>query len=83
MSEQFRVQVQNKFEFLVRVADEDKTPNELWEEMKEAVLKAAKETIPRRMQRRQLWMSKRALELADKRQTAKIRGDRTEWQHLN
>ena len=83
VSEQFKVQVKNKFELLMRAADEEKTPNELWEEMKEVVFTTAKGNIPRRKRRKQPWISNRTLELADKRQTAKIRGDRTEWQHLN
>ncbi|XP_072043067.1 craniofacial development protein 2-like [Amphiura filiformis] len=43
--EQYTVSVGNRFEALLRTDEEELSPNELWEEMKEAVLSAAEENI--------------------------------------
>ncbi len=51
--------------------------NELWDEMKEAVQSNAKETVKRK--KKQPWISKITLDLADRRQDAKKKGDFKEW----
>ena len=77
--QQYSVLVRNKFQVLLTEMDEDRTPNELWDEMKEAVISSAKETIPRKKKKKQPWISKTTLDLADKRQEAKKKGDYQEW----
>ena len=47
--------------------------------MKDAVLSVAKETIPKKKKKKQPWISSATLDLADKRQEARKRGDLTEW----
>jgi len=79
--EQYTVCVENKFHTLLREADEEQSPNELWEGMKEAVLSAAEETIPKKRRKKQPWISQRSLELADERQEARKRGDHKAWLH--
>ncbi len=61
MPEMYTVSVENKFHTLLREADEDQSPNDLWEGMKEAVLSAAEETIPKRRRQKHL-----IADLADK-----------------
>ena len=77
--EQYTVEVENRFQVLLREDDEEVSPNELWEKMKETVLSTAKKTIPKKKKKKQPWISKTTLEIADKRQDARKRGDMEEW----
>ena len=43
---QFKVEVKNKFQLLLSETEDEQTPNELWENMKETVQSAAKKYIP-------------------------------------
>ena len=45
----------------------------------DAVLSSAKETIQRKRTKKQPWISKETLKLADKRQDARKKGDMDEW----
>ncbi|XP_072042903.1 uncharacterized protein [Amphiura filiformis] len=69
--EQYTVSVGHRFEALLRTDEEELSPNELWEEMKEAVLSAAEENITKKKKKKQPWISKNTMELADKRQEAR------------
>ena len=60
--------------------DKKLSPNELWEDMKEAVLSSTKETIQRKRKKKQPWISKgTSLLIADKRQDARKKGGMAEW----
>ena len=74
----YRVNVSNRFERLLQIENE-LSPNELWEKMKDSVLTTAKETIPKKRKIKQPWISNTTLNIADKRQEAKKRGNITEW----
>ena len=69
--EQYTVSVINRFQVLLREGEKELSSNELWEDMKEAVLSSAKETIQRKRKKKQPWISKETLKLADQRQDAR------------
>ena len=80
---QYTVEVKNKFEQLMKVNEEEETPSELWEDMREAVKDTAKKYIPKKKKRKQPWISQQTLDLADKRKEAKVAGDQDERRRLS
>ena len=68
---------------LLRVAEEEQTPNELWEEGKEVVNTAAKKHVSKRKKQKQPWQTNETLGVADERRQAKVTGDRGRWERLN
>ena len=80
--EEYRVAVTNRFAALLRVAEEEQTPNELWEEAKEVVNTAAKKHVSKRKKQKQPWLTNETLWLADERKQAKVTGGRGRWGKL-
>ena len=80
--EEYRVAVTNRFAALLRVAEEEQTPNELWEEAKEVVNTAAKKHVSKRKKQKQPWLTNETLWVADERKQAKVTGDRGRWGKL-
>ncbi len=69
----YAVEVKNQYEALTAAADE-MTPNELWEETKEATLSVAREHIPKRKRNHSKWMTGETLELIEERRKMKKEG---------
>ena len=74
----YMVAVTNRFAALLRVAEEQQTPNELWGgEAKEVVNTATKKHVSKRKKQNQPWLKKNeTLGVADERRQAKVTGDR-------
>ena len=84
--QEYRVAVTNMFAALLRVAEEEQTPNELWEEAKEVVNTAAKKHVSKRKKLKQPWLTNETLGVADERTEGKRRsqlGDIGRWERLN
>ena len=73
----------NRFAALLRVAEEEQSPNELWEGAKEVVNTAAKKHVSKRKKQKQPWLTNETLGVADERRQAKVTGDRGRWERLN
>ena len=80
---EYMVAVTNMFAALLRVAVEEQTPNELWEEAKEVVNSAAKKHVSKRKTQKQPWLSNETLGVADERRQVKVTGDRGRWERHN
>ena len=65
------------------MAEEDQTPNELWEEAKDVVNTAAKKNVSKRKKQKQPWQANETLGVADERRQAEVAGDRCRWEKLN
>ena len=72
---QFTLEVRNRFSQLLQISEVEQTPNELWENMKEVVQTSAKKHIPKKRKKKQPWITKRTLNLADERRSAKAEGN--------
>ena len=79
----YRVAVTYRFAFLLRVAEEEQTPNELWEEVKQVVNIAATKHVSKRKKQKQPWLTNETLGVADERRQAKVACDRGRWERLN
>ena len=55
------VAVTNRFAALLMVAEEEHTPNEIWEEAQEVVNTAAKKHISKRKNQKQPWLTNETL----------------------
>ena len=73
----------NRFAALLRVAEEEQTPNKLWEEAKELVNTAAKKHIIKRKKQKQSWLTNETIGIADERRHAKVTPERGRWEKLN
>ena len=71
------------FAALLRVAEEEQTPNELWEDAKEVVNTVAKKHVSKRKKQKQTWLRNDTLGVADERRQAKVTGDTGRWERLN
>ena len=70
----------NKFKGL----DSDRLPEELWTEVRDIVLEAGIETIPKKKKcKKAKWLSEEALQIAEKRREAKGKGEKERYTHLN
>ena len=75
--------MRNHFQYLLQTDEEEQTPNELWEDMKEVVVTEAKKHIPKKKRKKQPWISVDTLKLAEERRKAKVEGNSGDWSHLN
>ena len=75
----YSVEVRNKFANILLV-EEDKTPNELWEQTKQTITTAAKNNIARKKNKRVHWISDETLKLINDRKRLKKNGVETEHQ---
>ena len=79
----YRVAVKNKFAALLRVAEDEKHPNEHWVEAKEVVNTAAKNHIRERNNQKHTWLTNETLGVADEKRQAKVTRDRGRLERLN
>ena len=70
-TQQYQVEVNNRFEQLERFS-EPRTPDELWQQLKDITLDAAKATLQKNCCRRKNWISQNTLELITKKRGTRI-----------
>ena len=59
-------------------------PEELWTEVCNIVQEAENKTIPKKKKcKKSKWLSEEALQIAEKRRDAKIKGKKEKYTHLN
>ena len=73
INDQYRLEVTNSFQVLLE-KEEEWTPNELWEQTKEAISKAAQKNLPKPKKSRSSWLSDEVGKLADERRLIKAKG---------
>ena len=62
----------------------DRVPEELWTEVRDMVQEAVIKTIPKKKKwKKAKWLSKEALQIAEKRRDAKGKGEKERYKHLN
>uniref|UniRef100_W5NH99 Endonuclease/exonuclease/phosphatase domain-containing protein n=1 Tax=Lepisosteus oculatus TaxID=7918 RepID=W5NH99_LEPOC len=75
------VAVKNRFELL---GNEDKQPDELWQEFQSMIIKTAQEHILyKKLEKRSKWLWPETINIANQRRAAKAVGDRDEARRLN
>ena len=84
ISDNYTVAVSNRFEILENENISEKTPNELWEDIKETVLSEAENVIPKKkIMKRSKWLSEETMITAEKRKLAKCSKKWEEFKTLN
>ena len=73
ISDDYRIEISNRSESLLQ-CDDEKTPNELWEEGKNMILGAAKGHISRRRKGNYQWITSEAINEVEKRRQLKAKG---------
>ena len=77
----YTVEVTNRFKGLDLI---DRVPEELWTEVRDIVQEAVVKTIPKKKKcKKAKWLSKEALQIAEKRREAKGKGENERYMHLN
>ena len=62
----------------------DRVPEELWMEVCDLVLETVIKTIPKKKKcRKAKWLSEKVLQIAEKRQEGKGKGEKERYSHLN
>ena len=75
------MEVTNRFKALDLI---DRVPEELWTEGPDIIQEAVIKTIPKKMKwKKAKWLSKEALQIAEKRREAKGKGKKERYIHLN
>ena len=65
------------------MAEEQQTPNELWEVAKEGANAAAKKRTSKTKNQKQSWLTHKTIGVADERRQANVTGDRGRWEILS
>ena len=77
----YTVEVRNRFKGLDLI---DRESDELWTEVRDIVQDTGIKTIPMEKKcKKAKWLSKKALQIAVKRQEAKSKGEKERYSHLN
>ena len=74
---EYNVKVSNSFEPLLKL-DEEKSPNEIWQEGKDTILRVAKSIFPKKNRAQNRWISKETLEDVENRRKLRRKGINTE-----
>ena len=75
------MEVRNRFKGLDLI---ERVPEELWMQVRDIVQDAVIETIPRKKKcKKSKWLSKEALQIAEKTREAKCKGEKERHTHLN
>ena len=84
ISDNYTVAVSNRFEILENENISEKTPNELWEDIKETILSEAENVIPKKkIMKRSKWLSEETIKTDEKRKLAKCNKKWEEFKTLN
>ena len=74
LDDNYRVETKNLFQELL-VTEEETTPDELWLDIKDSILRAATKHVPKKGKRKTTsWLSQEAINLADERRQLKEAG---------
>ena len=74
LDDNYRVETRNLFQELL-VSSEETTPEELWLDIKDSILRAATKHVPKKGKRKTTsWSSQEAIDLADERRQLKEAG---------
>ena len=77
----YTVEVRNRFKGLDLI---DRVPEELWTEVRDTVQEAVIKAIPKKKKcKKAKWLSKEALQIAEKRREAKGKGEKERYTHLS
>ena len=77
----YTVEVENEFKGLDLI---DRVPEYLWKEVCDIVQEAVIKTIPKKTKcKKAKWFSEEALQIAEKRNEAKLKGEKGRYTHLN
>ena len=77
----YTVKVTNRFKALDLI---DRVPEELWTEVRHVTQKAVIKIIPKKKKcKKSKWLSKEALQIAEKTREAKCKGEKERHTHLN
>ena len=77
----YTVEVTNRFKGLDLI---DRVPEELWTEVCDIVQKAVIKIIPNKKKcKKAKWLSEEALQRAEKKREAKVKGEKERYTHLN
>ena len=77
----YTVEVRNRLKGLDLI---DRVPDELWTEVRDIVQEAVIKTIPKKKKcKKERWLSEEALQTAEKRREAKVKGKKERYTHLN
>ena len=77
----YTVEVTNRFKGLDLI---DRVPEELWTEVRDIVQKAVIKIIPNKKKcKKAKWLSEEALQRAEKKREAKVKGEKERYTHLN
>ena len=84
ISDNYTVAVSKRFEIMENENKSEKTPNELWDDIKETILSKAENLIPKKkIVKRSKWLSEEAIKTAEKRKLAKCNKMWNEFKTLN
>ena len=73
ISDDYKVEISNRFESLLQ-CDDEKTPNELWEEGKNIILSSAKGHVPRQRKKNYQWNSNESIKGVEKERQLTAKG---------
>ena len=77
----YTVEVRNRFKGLDLI---DRVPDELWNDVHDIVQETGVKTIPKKKKcKKAKWLSKEALQRAEKRREVKGKGEKERYTHLN
>ena len=75
--------VENRFEALLELTDEDKRPEELMSQIKDIFLQTAEEKLGKRKgKKKKPWLSSKTFELSKNKREARKRNDKDEYKRL-
>ena len=75
------MEVRNRFKGLGLI---DRVPDELWTEVRDILQEIGIKTVPKKTECKKVkWLSKEALQIAEKRKEMKSKGNKERYAHLN
>ena len=74
---EYNVKVSNSCETLLKL-DEEKSPNEIWQEGKDTILRVAKSIFPKKNRTQNRWISKETMEEVENQRKLRAKGIKTE-----
>ena len=80
---EYTVAIENKFEILLQTANDDSTPDELLNSIKNVFLESADEILGKKKNKKtKPWISEEAIKLSVKKREARLKNDRVEYVRL-
>ena len=83
IKEQYTIAVENKFEVLLDMTDEEKRPDELMNQIKDIFLQTAEEKLGKRKgKKKKPWISSKTFDLSARKREARRKNDTAEYKKL-